>query len=62
MIVVAKNKGETKESLFRKFTKYFIDENILEEVRNKLFYKKPSLWRKEKERLREKMKEKRRTS
>jgi ribosomal protein S21 len=49
MIVVVKKKGESKDSLFRKFTKNFIDENIIEEVRNKLFYKKPSLVRKEKE-------------
>ena len=35
--------------LFRKFTKIFIEENIVDEVRNKLFYKKPSLLRKEKE-------------
>jgi len=52
MIVVIKKKGESKDSLFRKFTKNFIDENIVEEVRNKLFYKKPSLIRKEKEKTR----------
>jgi ribosomal protein S21 len=52
MIVVIKKKGESKDSLFRKFTKNFIDENIVEEVRNKLFYKKPSLIRKEKEKIR----------
>jgi ribosomal protein S21 len=51
MIVVIKRKGESKESLFRKFTKNFIDENIIEEVKNKLFYKKPSLIRKEKEKI-----------
>lgn len=51
MIVVIKKKGETNESLFRKFSKKFIDENILEELRNKLFYKKPSLVRKEKDKL-----------
>jgi ribosomal protein S21 len=52
MIVVIKRKGESKESLFRKFTKNFIDEKIIEEVRDKLFYKKPSLVRKEREKTR----------
>ncbi len=51
MIVVIKKRGESNESLFRKFTKYFIEENILEELRNKLFYKKPSLIKKEKQKL-----------
>lgn len=51
MIVIVKKKGESNESLFRKFSKNFIEENILEELRNKLFYKKPSLVRKEKEKL-----------
>ena len=49
MVFVSKKKGESKDSLFRKFTKIFIEENIVDEVRNKLFYKKPSLLRKEKE-------------
>lgn len=53
MIVVTKKKGESNESLFRKFTRTFIEENIVEEVRNRLFYKKPSLVRKEKEKLKE---------
>ncbi|OGK13933.1 30S ribosomal protein S21 [Candidatus Roizmanbacteria bacterium RIFCSPHIGHO2_02_FULL_37_15] len=49
MVLVSKKKGESKDKLFRKFTKIFIEENIVDEVRNKLFYKKPSLLRKEKE-------------
>ena len=49
MVIVRKKKGETKDNMFRKFTKIFIEENIVDEVRNKLFYKKPSLLRKEKE-------------
>ncbi len=52
MVVMIKKKGETKDSLFRKFTRSFIEEDIVTEVRNKLFYKKPSLVRKEKEKER----------
>lgn len=52
MVVVVKKKGESKDNLFRKFSRIFIEENILEEIRNRLFYKKPSLVRKEKKKLR----------
>ena len=50
MVIAVKRKGETKDSLFRKFTRSFIDEDIVDDVRRKLFYKKPSLLKKEKER------------
>lgn len=49
MVYVSKKKGESKDALFRKFTRIFIEENIVDEVRSKLFYKKPSILRKEKE-------------
>jgi len=52
MVVIIKKKGDTKDSLFRKFTKTFIEENIVDDVRKKLFYKKPSLLKKEKEKER----------
>jgi len=58
MVFITRKKGESKESLFRKFTRTFIDEDIVTEVRNKLFYKKPSLVRKEKEKERGKNKSK----
>lgn len=56
MVVLVKKKGETKDALFRKFTRSFIDENILDEVRERQFYKKPSLRRKEEEKERLKRK------
>jgi ribosomal protein S21 len=59
MVLVTKRKGETKDSLFRKFTRSFIEEDIINEVRNRLFYKKPSLVRQEKEKERIKMRHKR---
>ncbi|NTU46311.1 30S ribosomal protein S21 [Candidatus Roizmanbacteria bacterium] len=49
MVYVVKKKGETKEALFRKFTKTFIEEDIVTEIRDRMFYKKPSLLKKEKE-------------
>jgi ribosomal protein S21 len=52
MVVITKRKGETKDSMFRKFTKTFIDENIVDDVRKKQFYKKPSLVRQEKLKIR----------
>lgn len=52
MVVITKKKGESKESVFRKFTKTFIEENVVDEVRKRQFYKKPSLQRKEREKER----------
>ncbi len=52
MVYASKKKGETKDSMFRKFTRSFIDEEIVDDVRKKLFYKKPSILKKEKEKER----------
>lgn len=58
MVVLTKKKGESRDSFFRKFTRMFIEENILDEVRKKQFYKKPSLMRKDEEKERKKNKSK----
>ena len=60
MVVVKKEKGESKDSLFRRFNRLFLEENVVEEFKRKLFYKKPSLWRKEKKKLWERAKRLRR--
>ncbi len=52
MVLVTRKKGESKDSMFRKFTRDFIDEDIVNDVRKKQFYKKPSLIRKEEEKER----------
>lgn len=52
MVIVKRNRGESKDSMFRKFSKIFIEENIIDDVRDRLFYKKPSIVRKEKEKER----------
>lgn len=49
MVVITKKKGETKDSLFRKFSKIFLEEDIVNTLKKKQFYKKPSLVRKEEE-------------
>ena len=43
MVVIYKKKGETKDAIFRKFSRMFMDENIVDELRKKQYYKKPSL-------------------
>ena len=52
MVVVTKKKGESKDSFFRKFTRSFIDEDIVTTLRKRQYYKKPSLKRKEEEKER----------
>lgn len=49
MVIVIRQKGETADNLFRRFSKMAKEENIVFEVTRKMFYKKPSLARKEKE-------------
>lgn len=49
MVVITKKRGETKDSMFRKFSKTFMDEDIVTTIKKRLFYKKPSLVRKEEE-------------
>lgn len=56
MIVIVKKQGETKDSFFRKFTKMFREENVSFDVSKKMFFKKPSLIKKEKEKDRIKRK------
>lgn len=56
MVVITKKKGETKDSLFRKFSKTFLEEDIINTLKKKQFYKKPSLARKEEEKEKRKKK------
>lgn len=52
MVVITKKKGETKDSLFRKFSKVFVEEEIITALKKKQFYRKPSLAKKEEEKER----------
>lgn len=60
MVVINKKKGETKDSMFRKFSRAVMDEDIVNELRKKQFYLKPSLKRKEEEKERRIARSKRR--
>lgn len=61
MVVIRRKSGETKDSMFRKFSRMFMEENIVDELRKKQFYKKPSLKKKEeaKERLKQRARRRR---
>lgn len=48
MIIVKAQPGDTSDSLIRKFSKKVISEGILQELKKKEFYQKPSELRKEK--------------
>lgn len=60
MVIVTRKKGETKDSMFRKFSRVFMEENIVDELRKKQYYKKPSLKKKEEEKERIKQRARRR--
>ncbi|OGK18315.1 30S ribosomal protein S21 [Candidatus Roizmanbacteria bacterium RIFCSPLOWO2_12_FULL_40_12] len=51
-MIITKKQGESKDVLLRKFSRMFVEENVVDEVRKKLFYKKPSLLKKEREKER----------
>ncbi|HRN69920.1 MAG TPA: 30S ribosomal protein S21 [Candidatus Woesebacteria bacterium] len=59
MVLVKKKKGENKDAIFKKFTKLFIEEEIVDEVRKRQYRKKPSQVRKEEEKERAKRRKKR---
>lgn len=54
MVTVVKKKGENNEAIFRKFTRIYIDEKMQDDLRERMFYVKPSQVRKEKEKNRKK--------
>lgn len=60
MIVVLKKKGESNDNMFRKFSRMFKDEDVIFEVNKKMFYKKPALLKKEKDREKAKRRAQRR--
>jgi ribosomal protein S21 len=47
-IIVRKKQGESKEELINRFRKLFVEEGIIEKVREKVAYIKPSRRRYEK--------------
>jgi ribosomal protein S21 len=51
MVVITKKKGETKDAIFRKFTKLYIEDEIAKQLKDRQYYKKPSQVNKEKKKL-----------
>jgi len=49
MVVIIKNKSDTKDAMFRKFSRAIMEEDLVNELRKRQFYKKPSLKRKDDE-------------
>jgi ribosomal protein S21 len=60
MVVVKRTKGESSESMWRKFGKINYEESLVDELRDRKYYKKPSFKRKEVEERRRKVKSRRR--
>ncbi len=56
MVSVRKTRDQSKDSILRKFSRLVAEEGIVEEVRNRMFYKSPSLVKKEKAKELEKKK------
>lgn len=48
MVVVTRAKGDSSDAVWRKFGRLNYEENLLDELRDRKYYKKPSLVRKEK--------------
>lgn len=60
MVVVTRKKGDSTENMFRKFTRLYIDGKIMDDIRERMFYKRPSQVRKEEEKERSKKRRSRR--
>lgn len=60
MAYVKAQPGDTPDTLIRKFTRQVISENIIGELKEKEFYKKPSEKRKERMKELKRLKRKRR--
>lgn len=50
MIVVIKKKGESKDKIFKKFTRTFQEEDVIYDVNRKMAFKPPAIAKKEKKR------------
>ncbi len=48
MVSVRKTREQSKDSLLRQFNRLVLEEKIVDEVKNRMFYKSPSELKKEK--------------
>lgn len=47
MVIVRRNKIESSDSIWRRFGKINYEENLVDELRDRKYYKKPSIIKKE---------------
>ncbi|PIZ64400.1 30S ribosomal protein S21 [Candidatus Roizmanbacteria bacterium CG_4_9_14_0_2_um_filter_39_13] len=62
MVVVTNRKGKSSENMFREFSRRFFESKIVDEVRGRMYYKRPSQVRKEEKIEQIKSRHKKRTS
>jgi ribosomal protein S21 len=48
MVAVTRTKGQSKDSILRRFVRMVMEEEIVDEVRSRMFYRSPSEIKKEK--------------
>ncbi len=54
MVSVKKRRDQSKDSMLRRFSRMVIEEGIIDEVRDRMYYKSPSLIKKERTKEQEK--------
>lgn len=54
MVSVKKKRDQSKDSMLRRFSRMVMEEGIIDEVRDRMYYKSPSLVKKEKTKEQEK--------
>ncbi|PIQ73457.1 30S ribosomal protein S21 [Candidatus Roizmanbacteria bacterium CG11_big_fil_rev_8_21_14_0_20_36_8] len=47
MVVISQKTSKSRDSMFREFTKMFIDGKVVDEIRARMYYKRPSQVKKE---------------
>ena len=47
MVVVTNKRGKSVDTMFREFSRQFFDSKIVDEIRARMYYKRPSQVRKE---------------
>ncbi|KKQ37562.1 MAG: hypothetical protein US54_C0031G0003 [Candidatus Roizmanbacteria bacterium GW2011_GWA2_37_7] len=61
MVVVTNKKGKSVDNMFREFSRRFFESKIVDDVRGRMYYKRPSQVRKEEEKERLKHRRQRRS-
>jgi small subunit ribosomal protein S21 len=54
LVSVKKRRDQSKDSMLRRFSRMVIEEGIIDEVRDRMYYKSPSLIKKERTKEQEK--------